>query len=320
MRSYDALTRTGQLRRLRPLTVAASARYGITCRRLTFVADSFNVVFRIQSTTGNEYLMRVAPPLRIHPHGTAHAEAAWLDAIQRDTGIPVARVIKSGDDLTVTAATEGVPQPRTCALFTWIQGRPASLRVTPAIARQAGALLATLHSQASDWNDPVARSAPLANRVLYFDDERCFDRLGRHRSLFAESCERAQATLDRLWAAPVRPPHLLHGDFTPNNLVIGPCGLVPIDFQDLIFGLEIQDVAISLHPFSARPNGAELAAAFQAGYQGLKPWPVEDEATLHDLFAARRLLMTNLALNLNKPGQDSYVEWMAGRLASWMRK
>jgi len=320
MRPYDALTRTGQLRRLRPLVIAAAAQYGITCRRLSLVADSFNVVFRIQSATGNEYLMRIAPPMRIHPPAAGRAEAAWLDAIRRDTDIPVAQVIRSGNDLSVTTATQGVPQPRTCALFTWVPGRPASRRMTPAIARQAGALLATLHAQASDWNDPVARSAPLANRVLYFDDEHCFGQLGRHRSLFAESCERAQATLDRLWAAPVRPPHLLHGDCTPNNLVIGPLGLVPIDFQDLIFGLEIQDVAISLHPFSGRANGAELAAAFQAGYQGLRSWPVEDEATLHDLFAARRLLMTNLALNLNKPGRDSYVDLMAGRLASWMRK
>ncbi len=317
MLPYGSLTRRGQLRRLRSLALAATAEYGVT-GRLSLVADSFNVAFRLRSRDGESYLLRVAPALRIHPLGAERAEAEWLSALHRDTGLAVAQVIKRSEAITTRVSAPGVPEPRECTLFTWVPGRRISDRLTPPIAHRSGTLLALLHAHASGWTDPSPDSAPLADRVLYFDVETRFDRLGRHRSLFVEACDRAQDTIDRLWADPAHPPHLLHGDLTPDNLVIGPRGLLPIDFQDLVTGLEVQDVAISLFPLVRRENSRALTDAFRAGYQALRTWPVDNEATLQALWAARRLLMANLALNLAKPGLDDYIEVMAAGLAAWM--
>lgn len=47
------------------------------------------------------------------------------------------------------------------------------------------------------------------------------------------------------------------------------------------------------------------------------PWPEFDVITLEDLFAARRLMMVNLALALDRPDVDDYVARNAAALRSF---
>jgi Ser/Thr protein kinase RdoA (MazF antagonist) len=132
MLEFDRLTGPGKLRRLRRLAVRALGAYGLGDARLTHLRHApWSTTFRVDVT---------APPgryvLRIHAPETAGAaearsELLWLAALRRDTdlGVPA---------LVVTAEADGVPGPRHCVLFRWLEGRFLSANTSPGAIRQVG--------------------------------------------------------------------------------------------------------------------------------------------------------------------------------------
>ncbi len=140
-------------------------------------------------------------------------------------------------------------------------------------------------------------------------------------TLFADALARAQSVLDSLWQNPPHQPHLVHGDLTPQNVIVSPrSGLVPIDFQDTVRGFEVQDVSITLAALRRRPDDYRLTEAFRAGYSECRAWPDVSPATWESLIAARGLLQMNLTLNVtNIDSLETYVAGHAERLRAWMR-
>jgi Ser/Thr protein kinase RdoA (MazF antagonist) len=49
--------------------------------------------------------------------------------------------------------------------------------------------------------------------------------------------------------------------------------LAAIDFEDLLYGYPIQDIAVSLFYVGWREDGKELMAAFREVYEEISPWP-----------------------------------------------
>jgi Ser/Thr protein kinase RdoA (MazF antagonist) len=321
MRPFESLTVAGRVARVRRLGYSVVERFGLTGARLSLAGESFNTLFRVRTSGRDDCLLRVGPALRLHPAGSGEVEAAWLSALGEDTDIPIASVFRdlAGDAVT-EASDPGVPEPRSCMLFSWIPGRVISGGLDNKVASDWGRLLAALHLHAETWRHPDDLNVPVANRVLYWNDEPRFEDLApRYRSLFLEATARAQEMIDSLWASPPHRPHVLHGDFTPNNLVRTRRGLAPIDFQDLMIGFDVQDVATSLLSLQRRASTASLAQAFREGYATLRAWPENLAENREALFAARRLLMANLSLNIRKPGLDEYIDYMVTRLDAWMR-
>ena len=56
----------------------------------------------------------------------------------------------------------------------------------------------------------------------------------------------------------------------------GAAGWSLIDFQDLIWGFEVQDVAIALLALNIHGDTGRWAAAFRSGYESVRPWPEAD--------------------------------------------
>jgi Ser/Thr protein kinase RdoA (MazF antagonist) len=319
LRPFDTLTDRGKVTRLRTVARCAAARYGLETARMSFVNESFNTVFRLRTDHGGDFVLRVGAALRLCPAGTEEVELAWMDALFHDTGLTVAKVVRTtGRQVVTEASAPGVPEPRTCVVLTWIPGRMLRSHLDPDTAEQSGRLLAELHSHARAWSWPPRNAVPVADRVLYWQAASLLASVPRHGSLFAEALDRAQAAIDSLWAAPPHPPHLLHGDLTPDNIIQTRRGLAPIDFQDLVWGFDVQDVAISLLPYQRLEVAPSLTGRFRAGYEDVRPWPEHGAGTLEALFAARRLHMLNLALNTRPNHLDGYIDDVAARLARWM--
>ena len=141
-------------------------------------------------------------------------------------------------------------------------------------------------------------------------------------TLFTDAVARAQSVIDALWRDPPHPPHLVHGDLTPANVIAAPhVGLVPIDFQDTVLGLEVQDLAITVAALRRRPDGDRLADAFRAGYAGCRPWPDVSPDLFDSLVAGRWLHQLNLTLNVTDAGElDGYVAGHAERTRAWLRR
>jgi len=299
----------------------AANAYGLDVAELALVAESFNTVFRIVDSANRTFALRVGPELRIHPDGLENVEAAWLTELADANVIPVGRVCRNaaGDVLTSVDAP-GVSGTRDCVLFDWVPGQALRHRATAARVIDAGRMLAVLHEHtARSGSAKPPPGAMVADQVLYFCDDRLIDQYSsRFGSLLVESLARAQRTIDGLWANPPHPPHLLHGDYTWDNLMVERSEITVIDFQDLVWGFEVQDIVMALYAFDAADNADELCDQFRSGYESARAWPADEPHLWDALVAARRLMQINLSLNLRKPGWSDHIDRLANQLRVWM--
>ena len=110
---------------------------------------------------------------------------------------------------------------------------------------------------------------------------------------------------------------LPHGSKQPQTLKEGE--VVLIDFQDLIWGFEIQDLTISLLAFGWSDDSGESSAAFRAGYEERRPWPEADAEMVAALRAARRLNILNFGLSVRGTGLEAFIARHAAPIVEWMR-
>jgi Ser/Thr protein kinase RdoA (MazF antagonist) len=313
------VTDDGAVPGLRELAGEAVRSYDIRPRRITLAAESFNSVFRITADTGT-YALRIGAALRIHPPGTLAAEAAWQRRL-RHGGLIVPDVHANRAGALATDVSVDGSDPRSCALFDWVAGRSLRTRLTPTTAAALGRVAALLHRDAAAWRTPRP-DVLVADRVLYWrlPERITVPDLG-FGSVFRDALERAQTVVDHLWRHPPHEAHLVHGDLSPANAVVTRGGgLVPIDFQDLVWGYDMQDLAITVAALRRAPRGQRFADAFREGYTALRPWPDMSPALLESLVVARLLNQINLTLNLVDDGDlGDYLAARAERLRGWLR-
>lgn len=217
----------------------------------------------------------------------------------------------------MTVGCAGVAGTRACVLFTWQEGRTLADRLRDLdLAVAAGEVLAVLHEHATGFGGVGADQVLPADRVCYF---RLPDLLAERDPLFAEGATWAQDGIDRLWRDRGADAHLLHGDFHPRNLLVRHRRVVPIDFQDAIWGFEEQDVAITLAMLDHwDPTGA-AATALRRGYERRRTWPLAAADLRERLTVARRLQIANLQFNVRPGRTPRFVADLAHDLRRLLR-
>jgi Ser/Thr protein kinase RdoA (MazF antagonist) len=308
----------------RDVALNALRRYDVSPHRVRLAAESFNSIFRV-TTASAVYALRVGSELPIHPEGTSAVEAAWHRRL-RQHGVCVPDVLANldGEFATLVRQDRAGNRPRVCVLFEWVAGRSLRICMTEQRSAALGRLSARLQQDGATWSRSSAGNVLLADRVLYW---RLPDQLAAAGSrfgfgtLFVDALARAQVVVDSLWQSPPHQPHLVHGDLTPANVIMSPLnGLVPIDFQDVVRGFEVQDLSITVAALRRWPNGDRLVDAFRAGYGEHRAWPDVSPALFDSLIAARALHQMNLTLNIaDLAGLESYVANHAERARAWMR-
>ena len=117
-----------------------------------------------------------------------------------------------------------------------------------------------------------------------------------HRVITA--AERAFARLDPETA------HLIHGDLHPGNVHTYRSRLIALDFEDVMWGHRVQDVAITLFYERDHPGYADFRAAFEEGYRSAAAWPAAYDGELEHFMAARTVMFINYVANIeNDPSQ-----------------
>lgn len=309
----------------RDVALAALRRYAVSPQRVRLAAESFNSVFRV-TTASAVYALRVGAATQIHPAGTAAVEAAWQQRL-RQHGVYVPDVLANTDGEFATWVGNGraATGQRVCLLFEWVAGRCLRTRLTERRAAALGRLAARLQDDAAEWSPPGGGQVLRADRVLYWQLPDQLAAAGAwfgYGTLFSDAAARAQMAIDWLWQNPPHTPHLVHGDLTPQNVIVSPAhGLVPIDFQDCVQGFDVQDLSITVSALRRFPDGDRLTSAFRAGYSDVRPWPDISAALFDSLVAARALHQLNLTMNIvDKAGLDSYVASHAERARAWLQR
>ncbi|MCP4303799.1 MAG: phosphotransferase [bacterium] len=310
MKNWDDLTQAGQIRRLRPLAMAALDSYSVTPRRLSLVGGFTNVIFRVDTNEG-PLALRVDLHQE-HSDQDIDVELAWLAAISRDTDLDICGFIPARDGRhSVYAAAPGVPGQRRCVLFRWVPGKPLADNLSETGYMRLGQLSAGLHIHGQSFVPP---HQPLVwDRVFYWPEEVdpvvIFNpRLAHHIDSKRRTTLDAAITATTAAFARLDPQaaQMTHGDLHPWNVHSYRSRLIAFDFEDVTWAHPVQDVATTLFYERTDPQYAALRKAFETGYRSVAPWPVTYEGELEHFMAARTLMLINFVANLRDDPSDFY--------------
>ena len=299
MKPYARLTEAGQARRLRPLAEAALASYDLAPTGLRLISNGWNGVFRVD-TTGGPCVIRVSRPIPGARARSVRSEVEFMSALAEGTDVAVPPVIHARDGQLVTVASApGVPEPRECVVFGWIGGPDLATRRSPGTWASLGELMGTMHRFAERWTPSgdfdvtdYGSCIPYGEPLVVFEPGRVeLYGLGGLLQEAAEATDERIATLAR-----EVPSIVLHGDLHQWNVKIKRGVLSPFDFEDLLTGAPILDVATSLYYVRGDTDYLELARAFKAGYERQRPWVEREPGELERLMFARGLDLLNAVL------------------------
>jgi Ser/Thr protein kinase RdoA (MazF antagonist) len=326
MRPYLSLTPRGQARRLRPLAWQALKRYDLEVARLSLVTNDLNGIFRIDTRDGQKYILRVSLPEGGHTRDHIAAEMDWLAALDRDTDLHVPRPIPARDGaFVVEAGAPGVPQPRLCAVFTWVPGVDLDKHLTRQNVSKLGELMAGLHDHALTYRPPAGLSLqhfdrvfPFTEPVILFEERYSNFFPPQRRLVFEKAVLWVQDAIDRLKACR-EPMRIMHCDLHQWNVRIYRGKLYPIDFEDLMLGWPVQDIASTLYYFFPLENYQSLRDAFEQGYTRRSSWPERYPGEIDAFIAGQGLILSNFILEDPNPDWRTQAAEFIGRVEQRLR-
>lgn len=280
-RPFAELDRAGRTRRLRRLANVALSAYDVPVARLTPLSRGLNTTFRVDGADGNRYVLRVQ-----RPDGPTTAQVGsemdWLTALGRDTDLVVPRPVatRSGERLTVVA-DPAVPEPRTCVLYHWVDGRFTDERLSAPQLYRVGEFTAHLQHHG---NRMSGLDRPRVDDISAFGrsqvDGFSSTVVDRAATLVAsahsaEGGSRVRAALERARAARSSLGFsadvfgLVHGDLHQENYLFHRGQVRAIDFDDCGFGHYAYDLAVTVKELGRLPHRAELRSALLSGYRSV---------------------------------------------------
>jgi Ser/Thr protein kinase RdoA (MazF antagonist) len=312
VKSFETLTNAGQLWRLRRLAVAALAAYDLHEPRLTALMHGDNTTFRVDLATGERYVLRIHRSVAKTPE-VVRSELLWLAALQQEAELVVPRPVPTRDgELLTIARVEGVPEPRICVLFRWINGRFLEDGLTPAHLQRVGAFMARLQLSGARFKPPDGFVRGRLDN-LYRKPHGISEALARRQvdnpddeaaaiQLVAEVCStedgravekliRRIRTVQRLLGHGPETFGLIHGDLHQENYLFDRGQVRAIDFDDCGYGHYVYDLAVTLFNVRFRDNTQQLRESLLAGYRSIRPLSAEHEHYIDTFMDLRDLQM-----------------------------
>lgn len=296
---FSVLTELGQARRLKPLAEAALAAYDLEWTELRLISNGWNCVFRIETPAGPS-VIRISRPIPEADDRSVASEVEFMSELATHTDIVVPALVRNGrGGLVTTAGAEGVPEPRECVVFGWLGGPDLALQVDLGSYRSLGALMGKMHRFAAEWTPSreftttdYDSALPYGEPLVVFEPGRA-DLCGLDELLH----EATDATNARIAALRLeRTSIVVHGDLHQWNVKIKRGVLSPFDFEDLLWAVPVLDVATSLYYVRNQEDYLELARAFKAGYEQIRPWVEQEPGEIDRLMFARALDLLNAVL------------------------
>lgn len=293
---YLGLTTRSQVAQIRAVAVAALADYDLDVARLRLLRHEFNTTFRLDTTDGHRYALRVNVNSRKSPQHL-DAEVAWLAALASDTDVTVPTPVATrAGALRTSVWCDVLRRELPVVIMSWLPGRDLAddhhASVSAASVRALGRTMAVLHRHAATWSPPPGTSFPSLGPVLVDQPDRL---AAAHpaltpsgREVLAAAHAVAQAAHDRVIAG--GPVHALHADLHGGNVKWYRQRMAVFDFDDAVIGAPIQDLAISA--YYLRDESA-LEAALFAGYAEVRSLPEVDPASYEAIVAGRNLILVN---------------------------
>ena len=321
MKPFEQLSPLGRGRRMRPMARQILEEYGITDATLNQITEASNAIYRVTTTDQRRYVLRIVSPKSCHGPEEIDSEMQWLCVLadQTDIGIPKPVATQSGR-FSVTVSHPSVPGERHAALFQWVPGRMLDDCRTTANVLRHGALMARLHQHAESFRpDGTFRIRTYENVFPYADprfpniepialEDRRFSFLfpPERQKRFGQARQRVQDIIDRLFATPEL-PRVIHNDLHVWNLHVTRNKLYALDFEDMLWGFPIQDIATTLYYYRYLETYPGLLKAFRTGYETVASWPDVPSEELEALIIGRGILLANYVAVSEDPEDQAFA-------------
>jgi Ser/Thr protein kinase RdoA (MazF antagonist) len=316
---FALLSTRAQILRLRREALIILEQYPIRVARIRCINHGFNTTFRVDTTDGQKFALRINVNSR-RPMPALQAEIAWLEALARDTNLILPKPIARKDNGFISSFYSDVLQRNTVAvLFSWLSGKDLGLDVTTQQLHATGQALKTLHQHAATWKIPKgckfqnARDVFIDSQVVIFDAPMPESWLEVFKTTYQQVSAVHEALHSRFSAQP------LHADLHIWNMKWSRGRLSIFDFDDSATGVPLQDFGIGFFYLRRLKNSANLENAMLEGYGHL---PNYTQAELEAIIAGRQLLLANdLLTNETADLQDqaqTYLETSEQRLRTYL--
>jgi Ser/Thr protein kinase RdoA (MazF antagonist) len=313
----DASRNQAQATRLLPLAERVLTHYPFEVRELTHLATHSNVLYRVVTSKGEQFVLRVGTP-HANSRSNLEIEVAWLDAIAKETRLEVVSPVRTRDGvLIVDSFDEEIDKERSCVLFTWVPGQPLGEGSGSFGYRLLGAMSASLQAHGRDWDPPEGATMRIWDQVFYYEPEMdpvilhtpeygyLFDM--RRLGVIERALDLARTVIGESYRT--ARPQVVHGDLHEWNVHVAGSRLHAFDFEDVMVALPAQDAAISLYKSRTSDMRNEIHDAFRRGFESIAEWPIIDERQLDGFHAARQVMLMNYAARvLPKDEASDYID------------
>jgi Ser/Thr protein kinase RdoA (MazF antagonist) len=299
----DVSRSQAQATRLLPLAERVLNQYPFEVRELTHLATHSNVMFRVVTVSGEQFVLRVGTP-HANSRSNLEIEVAWLDALASETDLEVVRPVKTfAGRLIIDAFDDNIDKERSCVLFSWVPGQPMAEGSGSFAYRLLGTMCASLQAHGAGWSPPEGAKMRIWDRVFYYQPEldpivlhapeygHLFD--VRRLKVIERAIVSAETVITESYGAAT--PQVVHGDLHEWNVHLAGSRLYAFDFEDVMVALPAQDVAISLYSSRNSDMRHDIRRAFRRGFESVASWPIVDDRQLDGFHAARQVMLMNYA-------------------------
>jgi Ser/Thr protein kinase RdoA (MazF antagonist) len=294
--------------------------YGIHGAKVSCINFEFNATFAVESESGAKYALRI----NINSTRTVEnmkGEIEWVRHLNRTSGIhtptPIATV---KDDYIVSALHADSGQTLYGLLYSWLEGEELGDEPTMEQLHEVGRAIATLHQESTDFALSADAALPTFNDFFWGTEDFLFSDKSvlsdTDRALIQQAHDLImQFTNDLYENSKV---HIIHADMHGWNLMWDDGKLSVFDFDDCGYGVEAQDLAVTLYYLDT----PEQDEALLNGYKSVRPLPTYSANAMKALLLQRRLLLLNYLFETknqeHKEMLPAYLEKSLERVSTFL--
>jgi Ser/Thr protein kinase RdoA (MazF antagonist) len=294
--------------------------YGIHDAKVSCINFEFNATFVVESESGVKYALRI----NINSTRTVDnmkAEVEWVRHLHRTSGVqtptPIATV---KDDYIVSGLHADSGQTLYGVMYSWLDGAEIGDEPTSQQLHEVGKAIATLHQESLEFALSSGNSLPTFSDFFWGTEDFLFSDksvlLDADRTLIKQAHDLIMQFTNELFEN--SKIHIIHADMHGWNLMWNDGHLAVFDFDDCGFGVEAQDLAVSLYYLDT----PEQDEALLNGYKSVRPLPTYSANAMKALLLQRRLLLLNYLFQTknqeHKEMLPAYLEKSLERVSTFL--
>jgi Ser/Thr protein kinase RdoA (MazF antagonist) len=277
------------MRRLRNLAALGLTHYDLKDPKLTYHGYETNLLYRVTTANSERFMLRLASP-GWRTLTDLQSEALWVNALERDTDIPVPTVMLTRDgEGVLSIKVPDVPDIWHMTLMRYAPGRLLGYMLTEKNLAKMGRLFAKLHIHGASWQPPAGFTQHRFEHWLSRGEADLISETGnltpgRDRPVSLKP--KQQTWIDRMigqveaaYAAVDQADlRVIHCDLWHDNIKLHQGQLYPFDFEDTVWGYRAHDIAMAMLDLLetvGEDRYPKLLKAFTRGYTKLLAWPEE---------------------------------------------